>query len=146
MKYPYYIEYTESGFPILRLPEEIGLVTAFLISDIQGRLISQDFFLEEIDRVLKGEIPSSEVGGNMCILEIKKDFTTIINTLTDEEDNPENRCVIETEELKNLILVWHQFRRLDSKQRDTDTIHRVPASTTNQSLQGNELPNEVREA
>ena len=63
MKYPYHVEYTESGFPILQLPDQIGLVTAFLISDVQGRLISQDFFLEEIDRVLRGEIPSSEVGG-----------------------------------------------------------------------------------
>jgi len=145
MKYPYHVEYTESGFPILRLPEEIGLVTAFLISDVQGRLISQDFFLEEIDRVLKEEIPSSEVGGNMCILEIKKDFTTIINTLTDDEDNPENRCVIETEELRNLILFWHQLCRLAAKQRHTDAIHRVSASTTNQLLLGHELPNEVRE-
>src|SRR5271157_3636301 len=141
MKYPYYIEYTYSGFPILRLPSEIGLVTAFLISDVQLRLISQDFFLEEINRVLQEEIPSSEIGGNMCILEINKDFTTIINTLTDDENNPKNRCVIETEELKNLILVWHQLRRLDTKQRDTDAIHRISTSMTDQSLTGNTQSN-----
>jgi hypothetical protein len=138
MKYPYYVEYSEFGSPILRLPEEIGLVTAFLFSDVQGPL-GRSMFLEEIDRVLKGEIPSSEVGGNMCVLEIKNDFTTIINTLTDDEDNQENRCVIETEELKNLIQAWLPLRQLASKQRDTDSIHRVPASTTDPSLVGNEL-------
>src|SRR5437660_9848209 len=109
MKYPYYIEYTEFGSPILQLPDEIDLVTVFLFSDVQVTLISQDFFLEEIDRVLKGEIPSSEVGGNMCALEIKKDFTTVIDTLSDDKNAPENRCMIETEELKHLILVWHQL-------------------------------------
>ena len=136
MKYPYYVEYSEFGSPILRLPEEIGLVTAFLFSDVQGPL-GRSIFFEEIDRVLKEEILSSEVGGNMCVLEIKKDFTTIINTLTDDEDNPENRCVIETEELKNLILAWLPL--LASKQRDTDAIHRVPVSRTDQSLKGHEL-------
>ncbi len=145
MKYPYHVEYSEFGSPILRLPEEIGLVTAFLFSDVQQRSISQDFFLEEIDRVLKGEIPSSEVGGNMCDLEIKKDFTTVIDALSDDESNPENRCVIETEELKNLILVWHQLRRLDTKQRDTDAIRRISTSMTDQSLTDNALSNEVRE-
>jgi hypothetical protein len=81
----------------------------------------------------------------MCILEIKKDFTTITNTLTDDENAPENRCVIETEELKNLILVWHQLRRLDTKQRNTDAIRRVSTPMANQSLTGNALPNDVRE-
>jgi len=146
MKYPYYVEYTEFGSPILQLPDEIDLVTVFLFSDVQGEPISEDFFLEEIDRVLKGEIPSSEVGGNMCALEIQKDFTTVIDTLSDDENDPENRCVIETEELKNLILAWHQLPWLDTKPRDTDAINRVSPLTTDQSLADNELPNEVREA
>ena len=81
----------------------------------------------------------------MCILEIKKDSTTIINILTDDENNPKNRCVIETEELKNLILVWHQLRRLDTKQRDTDAIRRISTSMTDQPLTDNALSNEVRE-
>jgi hypothetical protein len=75
-----------------------------------------------------------------------KDFTTVIDALSDDENNPENRCVIETEELKNLILVWHQLHRLDTKQRDTDAIRRVSASMTDQPLEGNALSNEVREA
>ncbi len=76
----------------------------------------------------------------MCVLEIKRDFTTIINTLTDDEDNLENRCVIETEELKNLILrLGSHFVSLHTKQRDTDSIHRIPASTTDPSLVSNEL-------
>jgi antitoxin len=131
MKYPYHVEYSDFGSPILRLPEEIGLVTAFLFSDVQG---GRTFFLEEIESVLRGEAPSSEVSGNMCLLEIEKDFTTIINMLTDEEDNPANRCVIETEELRDLILAWLPLRRLDPKQRDTEAIRRVSASMTDQSL------------
>jgi antitoxin len=146
MKYPYYVEYSDFGSPILRLPEEIGLVTAFLFSDVQQRSMSQDFFLEEINQVLQGEVPYSEVSGNMCCLKIKKDFTTVFDMLAENPGDPGTECMIETEELKNLILVWHQFRRLDSKQRNTDAINRVPASTTDQSLAGNELPTEVREA
>jgi len=53
--------------------------------------------------------------------------------------------VIETEELKNLILVWHQLRRLDTKQRDTDAIRRISTSMTDQPLTDNALSNEVRE-
>ena len=82
----------------------------------------------------------------MCALEIKKDLTTVIDTLSDDENDPENRCMIETEELKNLILVWHQLRRLNTKQRDTDAIRRISPSMTDQSLTDNALSNEVREA
>jgi antitoxin len=138
MKYPYYVEYTDFGSPILQLPDEVDLVTVFLASDVQGRM-SKNFFLEEINRVLQGEIPSSEIGGNMCALEIKKDFTTVIDTLSGNENDPKDRCVIETEELRDLILVWLQLRRVDSKQRDTEAIRRVSTSITDQSLVGHEL-------
>jgi hypothetical protein len=60
MKYPYHVEYSDFGSPVLRLPEEIGLVTAFLVSDVQGPL-GRSMFLEEIDRVLKGDAPFSQV-------------------------------------------------------------------------------------
>jgi hypothetical protein len=76
----------------------------------------------------------------MCLLEIEKGFTTIINMLTDKEDNPANKCVIETEELRDLILAWLPLRRLDPRQRDTEAIRRVSAPMTDQSLVGHEAP------
>lgn len=144
MKYPYYVEYTESGFPILQLPDEVDLVTVFLASDVQGPL-GRSIFLEEIERVLKGETSYSEVSGNMCCLKIKKDFTTVIDMLAEDPDDPGNECIMETEELKNLILAWLQLPWFDAKPRETDAIHRIPASVTDQSLLGNELPNQIRE-
>src|SRR5689334_21610805 len=66
MKYPYYIEYIDSDSPIMRLPKEIEVVTPFLFGNIQAPTGEKDCYLEEIDRVLRGEEPISEIGGNAC--------------------------------------------------------------------------------
>ncbi len=106
MKYPYSIDYIEIGpqrkVPVMRLPEEIELGTTFLGSDVQ--LSNADFFLSAIDRVQRGEALSLEVRGNVCALEIKKDFTRVIDTLAD--DGLGNACTLETAELRKLILIW----------------------------------------
>jgi hypothetical protein len=108
MKYPYHIEYVElrsKRLPVMRLPKEIELVTKFLFSDVQRS--TEGYFLSAIDRVLSCEAPYSEAGGNVCRLEIKKDFTRVIDTLADDET--ENECLIETEELRELIVIWSEL-------------------------------------
>ena len=106
MKYPYRIEYIELGpkrkMPVMRLPKEIELVTTFLSSDVQQS--NADFFLSAIDRVLQGEETFLSVSGNVCALEIKKDFTRVIDTLAD--DGIGNACTIETHELRELMVIW----------------------------------------
>ncbi len=103
VKYPYHIEYTKFGSPVMRLPKEIELVTTFLLCDVQGPL-GRTSFLSEIDRVLRGEVPYSEIAGNVCGLQIRKDLTRVIDTLADDET--ENACVIETWELRELMVIW----------------------------------------
>jgi len=102
MKYYYCIDYNELGSPIMRLPKEIELVTIFLLCDVL--LPIQEHYISAIDSVLQSKLPCSEIGGNVCRLEIRKDFTRIVDTLA--EDKTENDCVIETKELRKLIEVW----------------------------------------
>ena len=105
MKYPYHVEYTKFGLPIMRLPKEIKLVETLLFSDIQGS--GGEYFLSEIDRILQGKAAYSEIAGNVCGLEIKKDFTRVIDMLAD--DGIGKACVIETLELRELILIWSKI-------------------------------------
>ncbi len=102
VKYPYRIEYTKYGSPVMRLPRETELVTTFLFSDVQRNI--GGYYLFAIDRVLQGEVPYSEAGGNVYRLEIRKDLTRVVDTLADDET--ENACVIETWELRELIVIW----------------------------------------
>src|SRR5579875_247482 len=105
MKYSYNIEYTKHGTPIMHLPAEIGLVTVFLFSDVQQS--NAEYFLSAIDRVLNGEETYEEVSGNVCGLEIRRDFTRVIDTLAD--DGVGDACEIETEELREIIVIWSKL-------------------------------------
>lgn len=108
MKYSYKTEIVANqhhNVLVLRLPEEILLVELFLFTEITGRgEWGEDFFAGAIDKVLSGEAESQEVGGNVYALEIRKDFTRVIDTLA--EDDLCDSCVIETSELRKLIRIW----------------------------------------
>lgn len=103
MKYPYRIEYTEYGSPVMILPKGMELVSTFLFSDIQRG--NKAYYLPYIDRVLNDEVSSWAMTGNACRLEIKKDVTHIIDYLA-VDDDPDNEYVIETPELRELIVIW----------------------------------------
>lgn len=103
MKYTYHFESTKNGSLVMQLPPEISLVTTFLFSDVQWS--NGQYYLSRIDPVLEGKIPEWTETGNVCELEIGPDFTTIIDTLAEDED-PESECVIETSELRELIVIW----------------------------------------
>jgi hypothetical protein len=133
MKYPYYIEYITPDWPIMRLPKEIELVGMFLSSEIQDPL-GRDSRLEEIYLVLQGEEPTVSIGGNAYGLIIHKDFTKVIYFWPQEEDDPKSECLIETEELRKLILVWLDLQWLlayarmlrKADERHTDPAIAVP--------------------
>ncbi|MDH4423528.1 hypothetical protein CN931_19910 [Bacillus sp. AFS054943] len=101
MKYTY--EFFKGPFNLLmiKLPENISLVGEFLENDIQNS--DGVFWLSRINKVLNGEINSLKLGGNSCDLEICNDFTKITHRYIEDENHS---CSIETDELKNLILVW----------------------------------------
>ena len=102
MKYIYTIERQATDLPVMQLPSEISQVTTFLFSDAQ--FSNGWHYLEDIDRVLKSEVPSWIVTGNVCRLEIEPGFTRVIDTLDDDTTN--NSCVIETPELRELLVIW----------------------------------------
>ena len=91
------------NFLAIRLPKSIALVEVFLGSDVQEP-VSGKFFLEAIDKVLSGQEKYREVGGNVCILQISRDKTKVLDSLA--ADGVGNCCEIETPELKELILLW----------------------------------------
>ncbi|CAG9611988.1 Antitoxin [Bacillus rhizoplanae] len=98
MKYTY--EFFKGPFNVLmiKLPKEIEIVSELLENDVHGKE-----WIEELNKVLSGEVNSLEFGGNSCDLEVKPDFTKITHRYVEDE---ENTCEIETIELKNLMLVW----------------------------------------
>src|SRR5713101_737094 len=131
MKYPYHMEYLMVGshqVPVMRLPQEIELVTTFLSSDVQGPL-GEIFFLEHIDLVLQGKELYQEVGGNVYALEIRQDITRVVDTLADEETS----CVIETEELRQLIEIWIEETK-ESKAYNASLIPPPQASPVRDTL------------
>ncbi|PEB32507.1 hypothetical protein [Bacillus cereus] len=101
MKYKY--EFFQGPFNLLmiKLPENISLVGEFLENDIQNS--DGVFWLSRINKVLNCEVDSLELGGNSCDLEIRNDFTKITHRYIEDENYS---CNIETDELKELILVW----------------------------------------
>jgi hypothetical protein len=129
MKYPYYIEYINPDWPIMRLPKEIELVASFLFCEVEDPMGS-DSRLVYIDHVLQGETPTIQRGGNAYGLIINKDFTTVVFGLAEDEDDPNSECLIETEELKNLIHVWLDVKRrvyYARKLREAEERHTDPA-------------------
>ena len=106
MKYPYTIGYTSRGYPIMRLSPELLAVETFFFNDVQR--LAGDYYLEAIDKVLQGGEPFWNVTGNVCRLEITRDFTRVVNTLTGE-DIPAEESSIETSELRELLVVWREI-------------------------------------
>lgn len=105
MKYNYQfrtIDFGQFGKDlIIDLPKEIELVSTFLGSDVQsdGR-----WFLDVIDKVLSGQEEYQEFGGNVCVLQIFRNKTKVLDSLAD--DGIGSCCEIETNELKELIILW----------------------------------------
>lgn len=106
MKYNYKKELINGlNRPIIRLQKEIETVSGFLNVEINDKEISE-WYIEAIDNVLEDKSEFEERCGEICGLKINKDFTHVFEYLGD--DGLGNNCYIETEELKNLIIVWSE--------------------------------------
>lgn len=107
MKYKYEIQKGNSGFYIIKLPNEIKLVE--LVFDDMASF-AQPIFLNYIQNVLNEKVEYEEVTGNICTLEIHKDITRIEAEFVNKGMSHE--CEIETKELNELIELWIQINNL----------------------------------
>lgn len=104
MKYEYKfkeIEGFENGL-VIELPKHIEAVAGFLteINDEEKAA----HYIQIIDDVISEKTNVKEIYANISGLKIEKNFTYVFEHLAD--DGVGINCYIETEELKNLILVW----------------------------------------
>ena len=101
MKYSYSFWYVIGPGPFKRLvmllPEAIDLVAEFLLVEVADAT-----FLRYIDPVLQGKEVYQEYNGGIFELQVHKDVSRVNDVLAEEE---ERSCVIETEELRSLILI-----------------------------------------
>ncbi|MGN2618356.1 hypothetical protein [Bacillus stercoris] len=111
LKYKYAIEYIEDyDEVILDLKKEKLLKNGYLISNSLGSDIFSDFdsIKEEIQQLLKvmsGELPIFESGGNLNLISSDK-YKTVIENIFADEDEGDSVCTIETVEYTKIILIW----------------------------------------
>ncbi|WP_226671326.1 hypothetical protein [Metabacillus litoralis] len=102
MRYKYsIIEDPKSEYKKIKLPDELAVIE-YLLYDMES--FREAIFLENIENVLLGKSTSESTGGNICTLEINKEYTKVINDYV-LEDGPTS-CMIETEDLKSIIEIW----------------------------------------
>ncbi|WP_280166694.1 hypothetical protein [Priestia aryabhattai] len=102
MKYNVQIYEDNQGMLMINVPDEIFLVIDLLLSDVQED--RSKLWLDLIDKVLSKQSSYEELTGNACIMGIKYDVTKIVNEYAEEDQNA--YCLIETAELKQILLMW----------------------------------------
>jgi hypothetical protein len=101
MKYLYKFYRDHLDLLRIKLPDEIELFSDFL-EDITTEE-EADEYIEYIEKVLNGSYDNFEIQLNATSAFIKKDMTILEHFFTSKEPN-EN--TIETEQFKELILIW----------------------------------------
>lgn len=101
MKYMFSVEKSNYGYSKIILPQEIKLVE-YVFEDMES--FGEPIFQEFIERVINRVSNNEEISGNICSLEINRDFTNVIVEFVPSEMS--NECKIETDELLSLIQVW----------------------------------------
>lgn len=84
--------------------KEGSILEDFLVTDIGKDLDVGEELIKELDKVIKGELKFLDWNGNVCCLEVEKEMAKVIHLYRDESEN--DTCLIETEELKELIRIW----------------------------------------
>src|SRR5699024_2036743 len=116
MKYPYYFEYIVDTLT-LRLPKDIEM-----ISESIGQIATEDRadeFIQIIDEVKEGKHDEYEIFFNAPTVLIRPEITSV--TLSDILDNPPPDQYIETDQFRELILIWKE--KIPVRFIDNDTIH-----------------------
>lgn len=101
MKYMFSVEKSNYGYSRIILPEEIKLIE-YVFEDMES--FGEPLFKEFIERVINRVSNNEEVSGNICSLQINRDFTNVVVEFAPSEMS--NECKIETDELLSLIQVW----------------------------------------
>lgn len=106
----YAIEYKDDyDEVILDFEEEKILKNGYLISNSLGSDIFSDFDsikeeIEQLIKVLSGELPIFESGGNLNLISSDKHKTVVEDIFADEGED--SICTIETVEYTKIILIW----------------------------------------
>jgi len=103
MKYPYYFEYIVDTLT-LRLPKDIEMFSEFI-----GQIATEDRadeFIQIIDEVKEGRHDEYEIFFNAPTVLIRPEITSV--TLSDILDNPPPDQYIETDQFRELILIWKE--------------------------------------
>ncbi|EJO5347963.1 MULTISPECIES: hypothetical protein [Clostridium] len=107
MKYMFAFEENKDGYKKIILPQEIKLIE-YIFEDMES--FKEPIFKKLIEKVVNENSNYEEISGNICNLEIKRDFTIVsVEFLADETIN---ECRIETDELLSLILEWINVNKL----------------------------------
>ena len=119
MKYDYELieKKLRSGkkFLVIEVDPKIELVSDFLFSDIQGRDVK--YVLDVLDDVMSGKSDYEDICGNMCEVDVRKDYCEIYDMLAD--DGKGNWCRIETEELRKFVVLWgEEYRKFRQRERE----------------------------
>ena len=103
MKYPYSFEYIGRSL-VFRLPKEIDTFADFIELIATEDLANE--ILETIDAVQQGEKDEEEMMINAPTVLIKPEITSV--SLSDILDDPPPNQYIETDEFRELILIWKE--------------------------------------
>lgn len=106
MKYMFSFDKSNDGYKKIILPEEIKLIE-YVFEDMES--FSELIFQSFIEKVINEDSNYEEVAGNICSLEINRDFTTVSAEFLPREVF--NECKIETDELLSLILAWADMNK-----------------------------------
>src|SRR5699024_12620897 len=116
MKYPYYFEYIVCTLT-LRLPKEIDMFSHFI-----GQIATEDRadeFIQIIVEVKAGKHDEYEIFFNAPTVLIRPEITSV--TLSDILDDPPPDQYIETDQFRELILIWKE--KLPIRFIDEDPKH-----------------------
>ncbi|QOS97236.1 hypothetical protein JNUCC42_11435 [Brevibacterium sp. JNUCC-42] len=114
MKHSYSFE-VRDGSLLIYLPEKLSPIES-LLGDIESCGGDAGPWLNLIAKVLSNKSNFEECTGNSTSLEISDDFTKVINNYA--LDDMIDECIIETDELKEIIVDW--VREFNLLKRDTD--------------------------
>ena len=116
MKYPYYFEYVGRSL-ILRLSKEIDTFADFIEQIATDDLANE--VIEAIDSVQKGDKDEEEIMINAPSVLIRPEITSV--TLSDVLDDPPPDQYIETDEFRELVVIWKE--KIPVRFIDKDTKH-----------------------